>query len=114
MPLLTMRTNISLDNARRADLVKQASAKVSSLLSKPEQYVMVHVQDTQAMLFAGKDDPCALLELKSIGLPEDRTAGLSSALCELITAETGIAADRIYIEFTNAERHMWGWNSGTF
>ena len=27
---------------------------------------------------------------------------------------TGIAGDRIYIEFADAPRRMWGWNGGTF
>ncbi|MCK5919804.1 MAG: hypothetical protein KAG66_02615, partial [Methylococcales bacterium] len=38
----------------------------------------------------------------------------SRALCELVENELGIPADRIYIEFSNPERHMWGWNEGTF
>jgi len=114
MPLLTVRTNIAIDNARQQELIRQASALVSEQLFKSEKYVMVNLQDKQPMLFAGSDQPCALLELKSIGLPEDRTAEISNALCALLAAETGITPDRVYIEFTNAERHMWGWNSGTF
>jgi phenylpyruvate tautomerase len=42
------------------------------------------------------------------------TAATSRALCDLIAEETGIAADRIYIEFTDAPHHMWGWNGDTF
>jgi phenylpyruvate tautomerase len=114
MPLLTIRTNVALGESEKMELIRQASALVSSQLSKSEQYVMVYLEDNQPMLFAGNDDPCALLELKSIGLPEDRTTEISNALCEMINGETGIAADRIYIEFSNAARHMWGWNSRTF
>jgi len=28
--------------------------------------------------------------------------------------ETGIPVDRMYIEFSDAERSMWGWNASTF
>jgi hypothetical protein len=35
-------------------------------------------------------------------------------LCGFITQELGIAAERIYIEFSGPERHMWGWNNKTF
>jgi hypothetical protein len=66
------------------------------------------------MLFAGTDEPLAYLELKSIGLPQSITATASQTLCELITGETGVATNRIYIEFTDAPRHLWGWNGGTF
>jgi len=114
MPLLTIHTNIAIEDAGQAKLIRQASVLVAEQLSKSEQYVMVNLQDKQSMLFAGTDGPCALLELKSIGLPEDRTAEISSALCAMVASETDIKPDRVYIEFTNAERHMWGWNSSTF
>ena len=114
MPLLTIRTNVPIDAERRGELTKKASALVAGQLGKSERYVMVLLQDDQALIFAGSADPCALLELKSIGLPEDRTAEISHALCSLVADETGIAADRVYIEFGNAQRHMWGWNSATF
>ena len=114
MPLLTIQTNISIEDAKQQELIKQASALVAELLSKSEQYVMVYLRHGQAMVFAGTDRPCALLELKSIGLPENRTSELSEALCKLVTSETGITPDRIYIVFSNAQRHMWGWNSATF
>ncbi|MDX5151731.1 MAG: phenylpyruvate tautomerase MIF-related protein [Acidiferrobacterales bacterium] len=114
MPLLTIQTNIAIDEAGQENLIRQASSLVSEQLSKSEKYVMVNLQDKQPMLFAGTDGPCALLGLKSIGLPEDRTTEISNALCALVAAETDIKPDRVYIEFTNAERHMWGWNSSTF
>ena len=114
MPLLTIQTNISIEDAEQEKLIKQASALVSELLSKSEKYVMVYLRQGQAMIFAGTDSPCALMELKSIGLPENRTAEISEALCKLVASETGITPDRIYIEFSNAQRHMWGWNSATF
>ena len=75
---------------------------------------MLSVETSVPMLFGAKDDPCAYLELKSIGLPGDHTASLSLSLCGLITEELGIPTDRIYIEFANAPRHMWGWNNSTF
>jgi phenylpyruvate tautomerase len=75
---------------------------------------MVSVESNTAMQFAGTDEPLAYLELKSIGLPNALIAPASKALCDLITEETGVATNRIYIEFTDAPRHMWGWNGGTF
>jgi phenylpyruvate tautomerase len=32
----------------------------------------------------------------------------------MLADATGIDPDRVYIEFTDAPRKMWGWNSGTF
>lgn len=114
MPYLRIQTNQQLDDNKKQDLLKQASATVASGLGKPEQYVMVSIAPVQPMVFAGDDAPCAYLELKSIGLPESKTGDLSASLCGLVESTTGIASDRVYIEFADAPRAMWGWNGGTF
>jgi hypothetical protein len=66
------------------------------------------------MRFAGSNDPLAYLELKSIGLPTDRTTEFSQTLCDTLSQQLQIPTDRIYIEFSDAERHLWGWNGATF
>lgn len=114
MPYLTIQTNQVFDTAKSQQLMKKASQTVSELLGKPESYVMVAIPPAVPMLFAGSDDPLAYVELKSIGLPEEATSTLSDALCALINENLGIAKDRIYIEFANAKRTLWGWNGGTF
>jgi phenylpyruvate tautomerase len=114
MPFLKIQVNRPLADAEAKALAAKSSAVVADQLGKPERYVMTSVETNTAMQFAGSDAPLAYLELKSIGLPDSITAGTSRALCELVATETGIATDRIYIEFTDAPRKMWGWNSGTF
>jgi phenylpyruvate tautomerase PptA (4-oxalocrotonate tautomerase family) len=114
MPFLRIQVNTGLASGQAKDLAAKASALVAGQLGKPERYVMVSVEHNPAMQFAGSDDPLAYLELKSIGLPESATADASRALCELVSTETGVHPERIYIEFSDAPRKMWGWNSGTF
>jgi phenylpyruvate tautomerase len=114
MPFLKIRTNQRLAESAKKSLASRASARVAELLGKPEAYVMVSVETDANMLFAGTDEPLAYLELKSIGLPQSITASASRALCELVAEATGVATNRIYIEFTDAPRHMWGWNGDTF
>lgn len=114
MPYLSIRTNKSLAAGERASLLAKASGSIAESLAKPEHYVMVALEDDTPMLFAGGDAPAAYLELKSIGLPESQTTALSRTLCELMQTETGISQDRVYIEFVDAPRSMWGWNGATF
>lgn len=114
MPLVKLQTNIDIDDATQQQLLKQLSALTASQLSKPESYVMVIVDASCSMAFAGNHEPLCYIELKSIGLPEDKTTGISAALCELVQDITGINPERIYIEFSNAPRRMWGWNRSTF
>jgi len=112
MPYLSITTNNYIDNTQTFALL--ASKITAEILGKPESYVMVLVKDEQTLTFAGNDKPAAFVELKSLGLPESDTAKFSSSLCDLINEQLGIDQDRIYIEFSNAERHMWGWNGATF
>lgn len=114
MPLVKIQSNVELDDTRRETLLKAISSLTASELGKPEQYVMVAIEPTTPMLFAGSSDPTCYLELKSIGLPEDKTADLSKALSQEIEKHLGVTKDRIYIEFADAPRKMWGWNGGTF
>ena len=114
MPFLKIQTNQSLQDTQQQQLLSDASQLVASELGKPENYVMVAIEPPMPMFFAGNTEPTAYLELKSIGLSENKTKDLSSALCSLITQTTNINKDRIYIEFADAPRAMWGWNGGTF
>lgn len=114
MPMLKIQTNQAVAPDRRQALVSKASQTVATLLGKPERYVMVSLEHNPAMLFGGSDAPLAYLELKSIGLPESKTPQLSSGLATLLHDELGLAADRIYIEFADAPRAMWGWDGATF
>ena len=114
MPFLKIQTNQTVDAADQQALMEKASALVAEQLGKPENYVMVARETEQNMLFAGSNSPLAYLELKSIGLPESATANLSNQLCTLMAQELDIEKNRIYIEFTDAPRHMWGWDGKTF
>lgn len=114
MPYLMIQTNQTIDEAAGKILLTNASKLVAAELAKPESYVMVALEAAVPMLFAGDNAPLAYLELKSIGLPEDKTANLSAALCTLMEETVGISKERVYIEFANAERTMWGWNGRTF
>jgi phenylpyruvate tautomerase PptA (4-oxalocrotonate tautomerase family) len=112
MPLLKIQTNQPPSDPSR--LLSRASALVAELLGKPERYVMVALEPNPSMLFGGDAAPLAYLELKSIGLPGDRTRELSAALTRLVEQDLGVAPDRVYIEFADAPRHLWGWNAATF
>ena len=75
---------------------------------------MVSIQDQQTLSFGGSTEPCAYVEFKSLGLPTERTTELSEKLCALIEKTVGVPQARIYIEFSNPERSMWGWDGRTF
>ena len=114
MPYLKIQSNQSIDDQQVQNLLATASRTVADKLGKPEQYVMVSLDPVRPMLFAGSDAPAVFMELKSIGLSESQTPALSKALCELANETFGAEQNRIYIEFADAQRKMWGWNGATF
>ena len=114
MPLLTLTTNIDVAADQQMPLLNKFSTLVAQLLGKPESYVMVIFNTDHPLVMGGTNDPCAFLQLKSLGLPEDSTANLSAALCDAVAEHLDIPANRIYIEFSNPDRHMWGWDRDAF
>jgi phenylpyruvate tautomerase PptA (4-oxalocrotonate tautomerase family) len=114
MPTLIIKTNADLTGVDRVSVIQGMSSSVATMLGKPERYVMVILQPTPDMCFGGDTAPLAYLELKSLGLPQGRTAELSATLCELMQRHLGVPAGRVYIEFASPERHLFGFNGGTF
>jgi len=114
MPALIIRTNVETPIGDRRRILAEASALAANLLGKPEGYVLVMLEDNSDMLFAGDPAPLAYLELKSLGLPEERTPELSAALCGFMETRFGVSPARVYIEFASPPRHLFGYNGGTF
>lgn len=112
MPYLTVTSNQKLDTDSAQ--LKILSETVAKGLNKPESYVMVSLHHNPDMLFAGKKAPMAFCELKSLGLQESQTTGLTASLCNCLNQLYGIETSRIYIEFSAPPRSMWGWDNKTF
>jgi len=112
MPYLEISTNTSIENCQT--VAEQASKLTADILGKPESYVMVKILPEQALLFAGSNAPTAHIKLKSLGLPESDTADFSEKICAFLSTQLNIDSARVYIEFSNPERHMWGWDKRTF
>ncbi|MEA1887081.1 MAG: phenylpyruvate tautomerase MIF-related protein [Bacteroidota bacterium] len=112
MPYLKLQTNREIDD--KDLLMKKITGLLMDLLGKSEKFIMIAFEPGLELYFGGNNDPAAFIELKSIGLPSDITTKLSAAICKLLKQRLGIPSDRIYVEFSDAPPHMFGWNSGTF
>ena len=114
MPYLKIETNKQLNDIARQELLKKTSNFIATMLGKPEKYVMVSLKLDAPMLFGGGTQPTAYVELKSIGLRRDQCPAYSKAICDYVEAELNIAPDRTYIEFSDIDGTMFGWDRGTF
>lgn len=113
MPYLKIQTNQDVEDGKKLEIVEKASKLVATGLGKPESYVMIALEPSTKMVFAGVGEPTIFMELKSIGLPESKTVDLSKSLCEFAEQYLNVKKERVYIEFANAAGVMWGWNGNT-
>ena len=110
MPLLNISTNKEIQNEEM--LLSKSSDFIVSLLKKPENFVMVKLNDSLQMYFSGSNEPCCFIEIKSIGSLEP--SKMSKPICEFFSNELDISTERIYIFFQNVDPSMWAWNNMTF
>jgi phenylpyruvate tautomerase len=112
MPLLQIQTSAV---AKPSDLLEKLSGELARQLEKPEAYVMVTLTHVPEMLFGGRPDPTCFAVLKNIGtFTPAQTQKLSAMLCERLSAALAVPSNRIYIEFVNAQGHLWGHDGDTF
>ena len=110
VPLLNISTNKKINNKQL--IISKSSDFISSLLNKPENFVMVKLTDAMKMYFAGTNEFCCFIEIKSIGSIE--SSKMSKPICEFFSNELGIPTERIYIFFQDVDSKNWAWNSKTF
>ena len=111
MPFIQINT--SSKSVVDSDLLqKEISNTIADLTGKSENYVMTMIQSNNQMSFAGSDNPCCFIMVKSIGSLNPLL--MSKSLCELIASKTNIKINRIYIEFVDVIASNWGYNSSTF
>jgi phenylpyruvate tautomerase len=114
MPYFSIDTNQTLEASKTKEIMKKASVLIAGLVGKPESYVMVSIKPDMPLIFAEADDPAAFVRLKSIGLAKDRCTEFSEKICGFILQELGIPKDRVFIDFKDLERKLFGWNGKTF
>tara|TARA_B100000214_G_C23831984_1_gene564604 strand:+ start:364 stop:705 length:342 start_codon:yes stop_codon:yes gene_type:complete len=112
MPLIQINTSSKSDVNNKDLLQKNISKMVADLTGKPENFVMTMLQLDTRMTFAGSDEPCCFVKVKSIGSLMPKS--MSKSLCELIESLTNIKKNRIYIEFIDVKASNWGFNGSTF
>ncbi len=112
MPFIQINTSYKSVIENHDLLQKDISKMIAELTRKPENYVMTMIQRDMEMTFAGSDEPCCFIKVKSIG--SLTPPSMSKSLCELIADKTNINKNRIYIEFIDVKASNWGFNSSTF
>ena len=114
MPFLLVKTNVPLDHTTSSAIMHQATIVISQATGKPKNYIMVNVCGGENLMFADKLDPCAYMEMKSVGMTAEQIPVLSANLTKMLEDKLNMPPNRVYIEFAAVPGRMWGYNGGTF
>ncbi|MEM9272178.1 MAG: phenylpyruvate tautomerase MIF-related protein [Cyanobacteria bacterium P01_F01_bin.143] len=116
MPLIKVQSSVAAPEKNVIEsLLQSLSGKLAGHFGKPESYVMTAFESDVPMTFGGSFDPVCYIEIKNIGtMTSAQTKAMSKDFCEEIESTLGVKRDRIYLEFNDAQRHLWGWNGSTF
>ncbi|KAH0993471.1 hypothetical protein GBA52_004954 [Prunus armeniaca] len=105
MPTLNLFTNLPVDAVVASDILKDATKAVSKIIGKPESYVMILLNGSVPMAFAGTEEPAAYGELISIGgIGPSVNGKLSSTIAEILETKLSIDSSRFYIKFYDVEK----------
>jgi phenylpyruvate tautomerase len=116
MPFLSLFSSaVQPEEPGLSRMLKDFSSLLARELGKPERYVMVGLTPRLQMSFAGSSESACYAELKNVGrLDPEKVEHLSEVLCDAIAKALAVPRNRIYIEFTNADGALWGFDGGTF
>lgn len=114
MPCCQVATNVSADHAGLDALTDALSPKIAEALGKSEDYVQIVLQPGLTLRFGGSPEPTAFVKLVSLGFPTEKASPLTALICAELEGQLGIAPNRVFVEFVNAKRELFGWNGKTF
>lgn len=111
MPYCNIKTTVKVE--KKKELSKELTKVIGLIPGKTENWVMTSIDDEAVMTFAGTDEPCALITLKTYGEPAPKyydmvTRGFTDTMSKML----GIRPDRIYVDHEPIEH--WGWNGENF
>jgi phenylpyruvate tautomerase PptA (4-oxalocrotonate tautomerase family) len=115
MPTFILRTSSTINDQQNKTIRKDAVDILSQELGKSKEFIVTLIHDSVALEFGQSEAPCAYVEVKSVGtLSPEQTTAMSDRICNSLQQILSIPPDRIYIEFQESPRHLWGWNGKTF
>src|SRR5271157_1489512 len=104
MPLLKLSLSVKLDEDTKTSLLQNLSKTLAEGLGKPENYVMVAIDDGVAISMSGEIGPAAFADVRSIGALDAKiNKAFSKKLCTLLNEQCEIPPDRIYINYTDID-----------
>lgn len=114
MPFIHTKSNVTITPAMEESLKAKLGKAIELIPGKSETWLMLQFSGDCRLWFRGeKDEPIAFVEIMVNGSVSDSACDdMTAAVCDIVSAELGIAPDHIYVEYQVAAK--WGWNHMNF
>ncbi|KAG4922193.1 hypothetical protein AAZX31_18G188200 [Glycine max] len=104
MPVLTLSTNVSLNDLDASSILSQVISTVASIMRTPEPFVMVSLEGSTTTCFGGTEEPAAYGELVSMGaLNPELNKKLSAGIACVLETKLLVPKSRFFLKFYNTE-----------
>ncbi|KAG7402274.1 hypothetical protein PHYBOEH_003533 [Phytophthora boehmeriae] len=108
MPNVSVTSNVAVGGVDQAAALAAISKAVATALGKSEQVVMVQLKLDTPMLFQGSDEPCAMIQLRSIGkVDAEHNPTTASVLTTAVSQVLNVPVDRIFMNIDDVHRGNW-------
>ena len=113
MPYIEAKVTVPVAPETKETL-KAKFGKAVSLIRKPESYLMVDIEDSKDLWFAGKKmEKGAYVSVSAFGAPARSDCNrMAAELTKILGDELKIPGDHIYITFHPVEN--WAWDGSLF
>ncbi len=114
MPYINLKLSVPVSEAQKEKIQNEIADAAVSDLSKPKQYVMVGIENSADLWFAGKKlDKGAFVSVSLYGRASPSATGnMTSSVCKILENELGIPGNCVYVAYYPLDN--WGWNGSNF
>ncbi|KAK7349746.1 hypothetical protein VNO77_07373 [Canavalia gladiata] len=99
MPCLYISTNINLDEHNIDPIFSEATTAISSIIGKPEKFVMVILKGSVPISFEGNKEPAAYAEIVSMGgINSEVKRKLISTIGTILQSKLSIPRTRFFLK----------------
>ncbi|KAH7928204.1 Tautomerase/MIF [Leucogyrophana mollusca] len=114
MPLLTLITNVKLDDAKIKPFVSEFSKKASEIIGKPEVEFSIDFHYNPNLAFSGTFEPAVRLHVISLWNTNPENAKKwSKEFSEFFLESLGVSSDRGHMAFTDPGDAFLGFKGTT-
>lgn len=113
MPFIDSKITMPV-SAEKREIIKSELGKAVSLLSKPESFLMVGIEDNYDLYLGGRKLEKGAYVAVSLFGNASRSAyeNMTARICALYEKELGIPGNAVYVTYQGV--NDWGWNGRNF